>query len=169
MKWRVLAVLSLAELLGMALWFSASAVVGDLSIAWNLSSGEQAWLTMSVQAGFVLGTLVSAVTNLSDVVSARRLFAVSAAVGAMTNASIPLFSTGIESTLALRFATGAALAGVYPPGMKIMASWFREGRGMAMGVLVGALTAGSAAHTSSRLSGRPIGGQSWGSLQDVRF
>jgi MFS family permease len=154
-KWRVLAVLSLAELLGMALWFSASAVVGDLSIAWDLSSGEQAWLTMSVQAGFVLGTLVSAVTNLSDVVSARRLFAVSAAVGAITNASIPLFSTGIESTLALRFATGAALAGVYPPGMKIIASWFREGRGMAMGVLVGALTAGSAAPHLLKIIGTP--------------
>ena len=155
MKWRVLAVLSLAELLGMTLWFSASAVVGDLSAAWGLSSGEQAWLTMSVQAGFVFGTLVSAITNLPDVVSARRLFALSAIVGAITNAAIPLFSTGIGSTLALRFATGAALAGVYPPGMKIMASWFREGRGMAIGVLVGALTAGSAAPHLLKMIGTP--------------
>lgn len=155
MKWRVLAALSLAELLGMALWFSASAVVEDLSASWDLTSGEVAWLTMSVQAGFVFGTLVSAMTNLSDLVSARRLFAVSAILGAVTNAAIPLFATGISSTLILRFATGAALAGVYPPGMKIMASWFREGRGMAIGVLVGALTIGSAAPHLLNVIGTP--------------
>ena len=155
MKWRVLVALSLAELLGIAVWFSASAVVQDLSATWKLTTGEQAWLTMTVQAGFVAGTLLSALTNLPDLVSARKLFAASALVGAATNAAIPLFSAGIESALVLRFLTGVAFAGVYPPGMKIMASWFRENRGMAIGVLVGALSAGSAAPHLLKTIGSP--------------
>src|SRR5207249_7469987 len=35
-------------------------------------------------------------------------------------------------------------AGADPPAMKIMATWFREGRGLAIGILIGALTVGSA-------------------------
>jgi MFS family permease len=136
-----LSLLALAELLGMSPWFSASAVVPALTAAWGLSDGQVSWLTLAVQLGFVAGTLVSAVFNLPDVLSARRLFAVSAVLGAASNASLAL-AQGAASAIALRFATGFFLAGVYPPGMKIMASWFRRRRGMALGVLVGALTLG---------------------------
>lgn len=141
---RALFVLSLAELLGMALWFSASAVVPVLTIEWALDDGDRAWLTMSVQIGFVVGTLLSALTNLSDLLNPRRLFAVCALAGAACNAAIPLWSTDIDGALPWRFLTGLFLAGVYPPGMKIMAGWFRRGRGMAIGMLVGTLTIGSA-------------------------
>lgn len=144
-RWRALALLSAAELLSMSLWFSASAVVPSLRAEWSLSESEAGWLTLSVQLGFVAGTLISAVFNLPDVVSTRRLFAVSAALGAVANAAFALFSEGVASAVALRFLTGMFLAGVYPPGMKIMATWFRRGRGMALGVLVGALTLGKAA------------------------
>jgi MFS family permease len=137
-------VLSLAELLAMALWFSATAVVPALSLEWALTDAGRSWLTMSVQVGFVVGTLISALTNLSDLVNARYLFAVCAVVGAGCNAAIGWFVGGVEAAVALRFCTGVCLAGVYPPGMKIMATWFREGRGMAIGMLVGALTVGSA-------------------------
>jgi MFS family permease len=44
----------------------------------------------------------------------------------------------------LRVLTGITLAGVYPPGMKLMATWCREDRGLGIGLLVGALTLGSA-------------------------
>jgi MFS family permease len=144
-RWRVLVLLSLAELLGMSLWFSASAIVPRLQTEWRLSEASAGWLTLAVQLGFVAGTLVSALLNLPDVLSARRLFAVSAILGAAANASFALFAQGVGAGLALRFMTGFFLAGVYPPGMKIMATWFRRGRGLALGVLVGALTLGKAA------------------------
>ncbi|MEO2003067.1 MAG: MFS transporter, partial [Candidatus Poribacteria bacterium] len=143
-KWRALAFLSVAELLAMSLWFSASAVMPALSREWGLDASGEAWLTMSVQIGFVAGAFLSALATLPDLVNARYLFAVCATLGATCNALIGLTANSLELTLALRFLTGVFLAGVYPPGMKIMASWFRAGRGMAIGVLVGALTVGSA-------------------------
>lgn len=143
-RWRALALLSAAELLGMSLWFSASAVVPALSIEWRLSEATASWLTVAVQLGFVAGTLLSALLNLPDIFSTRRLFALAAFAGALTNAIFGLSAHGPGTALALRFLTGMCLAGVYPPGMKIMATWFRERRGMALGVLVGALTLGKA-------------------------
>ncbi len=132
-----------AQLLALGLWFSASAVAPQLAEAWELSDGQVAWLTMAVQVGFVVGALVSAVLNLSDMWSARKLFFGAALVGAAANLGL-LLVEGPSAALGLRFATGVALAGVYPSGMKVMAGWFAKGRGMALGVLVGALTLGSA-------------------------
>ena len=143
-KWRALVLLSLAELFGMALWFSGSAVVPALSREWNLSSSEVSWLANAVQFGFVAGTLISATLNLSDIITTRHLFAVCALLGALTNAFFGLYVHQPGYAIALRFLTGVCLAGVYPPGMKLMATWFRERRGMALGVLVGALTLGKA-------------------------
>lgn len=128
----------------MGLWFSATAVVPELREAWGVDAAGAAWLTMSVQIGFVAGALLSAVLTLSDVWDPRRLLAGSAVLGAAATVAIAAFADGLALALALRFLTGMALAGVYPPGMKLMAGWFREGRGMAIGVLVGALTVGSA-------------------------
>lgn len=144
LRWRMLVLLSLAELLGMSLWFSGSAVVPALRREWNLGDSAAGWLTIAVQLGFVAGTLVSAIFNLSDILRARDLFAIAALVGAATNATFGLYASGPLSGTILRFLTGMCLAGVYPPGMKLMASWFRSGRGMALGVLVGALTLGKA-------------------------
>ena len=140
---RVLAVLAIAELLAMAPWFSASAVAPTLSRVWQLTPTGTAWLTISVQLGFVLGALVSAVLTLSDLWSARRLVQVSALAAALATFGVASASTPTVG-IALRVATGAALAGVYPPGMKIVAGWFRDGRGWAIGIMVGALTLGSA-------------------------
>src|SRR5512132_557914 len=141
---RALVLLSLAELLGMSLWFSASAVVPALRVEWNLSYSTAGWLTIAVQLGFVFGTLLSAVLNLPDVLRVRYLFAASALAGALTNAAFGAFAHDAQTGIALRFLTGMFLAGVYPPGMKIMATWFQRSRGMALGVLVGALTLGKA-------------------------
>jgi MFS family permease len=141
---RVLAVLATAELLAMAPWFSASAVAPTLTRIWHLSPAGTAWLTISVQLGFVAGALVSAVLTLSDRWSARRLVVGSAALAAAATACVAL-APGPGAGIACRMLTGAALAGVYPPGMKIVAGWFRERRGWAIGILVGALTLGSAA------------------------
>ena len=128
----------------MSLWFSGSAVAPALRAEWGLSESGGAWLTLAVQLGFVIGTLVSALGNLPDVLSARRLFAASALLGAIANAGVAFAARGPASGMALRFATGFFLAGVYPPGMKIMASWFRRGRGLALGILVGGISLGKA-------------------------
>lgn len=143
-RWRVLFLLALSELLCMTLWFSASAVMPAISAEWQLTDASAAWLTLAVQLGFVAGTLLSALFNLPDIINARHLFALSALMAALSNALFGLFAQHAASGITLRFLTGLFLAGVYPPGMKIMATWFRHGRGMALGVLVGALTLGKA-------------------------
>ena len=144
-KTRALALLSLTELLGMSVWFSASAVVPALTAAWGLGASGQAWLTMSVQLGFVAGALGSAVLNLADRVPGRWLFAVSSVCAGAATLLIPASGGSFFPALILRFMTGVFLAGVYPVGMKIMATWTREDRGFGVGLLVGALTLGSAA------------------------
>ena len=143
-RWRQLTLLSLAELLAFSLWFSASAVLPALAREWSLTDAGSAGLTIAVQLGFIAGTLVAAVTNLPDIWPSRRLMAASAILGALANATVALTVDSLGPALALRFVTGLAMAGAYPPAMKIMATWFREGRGLALGILVGALTVGSA-------------------------
>jgi MFS family permease len=143
-RWRQLALLSAAELMALSLWFSASAVLPALTREWRLGDAGRAGLTNSVQLGFIAGTLVSALGNLPDVLSARRLMVASAVLGAVANGAIAFWVDSPGPAFALRFLTGVAMAGCYPPAMKIMATWFREGRGVAIGILVGALTVGSA-------------------------
>ena len=127
----------------MSLWFSASAVTPQLRSIWGLSTAEAGWLTTIVQLGFVCGTAVAALLNLADVIPAGRLFSVSALLGAVANAAI-LSAPGFPAALGLRFLTGFFLAGVYPPAMKMTATWFKAERGFAIGVIVGALTVGKA-------------------------
>jgi len=137
--------LSVVELLGMSVWFSASAVVPALTEAWKLGGSSQSWLTMSVQIGFVIGALGSALSRLADRVPAPRLFAVSCVMAGAATCLIPAVGENLPVVLALRFLTGLMLAGVYPVGMKIMTTWTKEDRGYGVGLLVGALTLGKAA------------------------
>jgi MFS family permease len=127
----------------MSLWFGASAVSVQLAARWSLSQAETGWLTTIVQLGFVIGTAFSAMLNLADVIESRKLFAASAFAGAAVNAAI-IVAPGYGVALALRFLTGFCLAGVYPPAMKMIATWFRGQRGLAIGTIVGALTVGKA-------------------------
>jgi MFS family permease len=144
-RWRALLFLSLAELGALSLWFSAAAVLPALSREWHLGDGGRAGLTIAVQAGFILGTLGSALGNLPDIVSPRILMLWSAVAGAALNGALALWVESLTPALVLRFATGLCMAGAYPPAMKIVATWFQSGRGLAIGILVGALTVGSAA------------------------
>lgn len=144
-KWRTLLLLSLAELLGMAVWFSASAVVPELTETWGLTEGGKAWLTMSVQIGFVVGAFGSALLNLADRLPANRLFAGTSILAGISTALIPILAEGVSTAILLRFFSGMFLAGVYPVGMKLMATWTKKDRGLGIGLLVGALTIGSAA------------------------
>jgi MFS family permease len=143
-RWKAMTFLSLGTLFSMSLWFSASAVVPVLIKDWHISDSTAAWLTLAVQIGFVVGTLISAIFNLPDIINPRRFMAICALLAAISNALLALISNGPASAIVLRFFTGMFLGGVYPPAMKVMASWFRSGRGMAIGVLIGALTLGKA-------------------------
>ncbi len=142
---RALAIISVSQLMALSLWFSATAVSPQLRSLWQLSTTEEAGLTLAIQLGFVVGALVSAVLNLADVVPSRTLFLASSFGGALANLGLlAVDESTVSLALALRFLTGAFLAGVYPAGLKVVSGWFKEGRGMALGVLVGALTVGSA-------------------------
>src|SRR3990172_9526126 len=152
-KWRTILLLSFSVLLSMAVYFSASAVVPALTRLWSLDDSGRSWLTMSVQLGFVIGALLSALTNLSDLLPAPRLMAVSAFLAAISTASIA-FATSFPVAVILRLLTGVFLVGVYPVGMKIIATWTREDRGLGIGLMVGALTIGSASpHLVNALGG----------------
>jgi len=138
-------VIAASQLLALTLWFSASAVAPQLQDVWRLTDGGVAWLTLTVQLGFVAGAFGIAVLNIADVVPTRRLFVLAALVGAVANLGLlAVDASNARLAFVLRGVTGVALAGVYPSGLKIMAGWFDRGRGMALGVLVGALTVGSA-------------------------
>jgi MFS family permease len=141
--WLILALLSLAVLLGMSVWFTASATSTQLRAVWNLTESQAGWLTTTVQLGFVAGTALAAVLNLADVIPSRRYFAVSAILAAAANAAL-LVSPSYAPAIACRFLTGLFLAGVYPPAMKMIATWFLDARGLAIGTVVGALTVGKA-------------------------
>jgi MFS family permease len=145
---RTLALLALAELLGMSVWFSASALAPQLRLAWSLSDAQAGWLSSAVQLGFVAGTATAALLNLADVVPARIYFALAALAAAACNAVLLAAgdapSGGYHLALLSRFGTGFFLAGVYPPAMKMIATWYRDGRGFAIGTIVGALTVGKA-------------------------
>ncbi|MDX1673257.1 MAG: MFS transporter [Longimicrobiales bacterium] len=142
-RWRILALVSGAELLGMSLWFTASAVSPQLAEQWELTASQAGWLTTMVQIGFVAGTAVAAGLNLADILPDRPYFAGSALLGALANLGI-IVVPDYEGAVVLRFFTGFFLAGVYPPAMKMIATWFRSGRGLAIGTIVGALTVGKA-------------------------
>ena len=128
----------------MALWFSASAVVPALVAQYGLTGFAQAALTSGVQAGFVIGCVASALLGLADRIDPRRFIALSAFVGAVANALLLVVDPGGPLTPLLRVVTGACMAGVYPVGMKLASTWAKGDMGLMVGILVGALTLGSA-------------------------
>lgn len=142
-RWAILLLLSFAELLGMSVWFTASAIAPELQIRWELTASQVGWLTTAVQWGFVAGTAGAAILNLADILPARRFFSAAAFLGGLSNALL-LLAPGYGVALLARFFTGFFLAGVYPPAMKMISTWFRSGRGLAIGTVVGALTVGKA-------------------------
>ncbi|MFP4635878.1 MAG: MFS transporter, partial [Nitriliruptoraceae bacterium] len=140
-----MALLSLAGavLLSMSTWFSASSVVPQLTVVWGLGPSSAAWMTIGVQVGFVVGALLSAALSLTDVFAPRRVIAAGALLAATANLALLTVGSPLGAVI-WRGVTGMALAGVYPPAMKAMATWYRAGRGLALGTMVGALTIGSA-------------------------
>ena len=139
----MLAFLSVAIVLSLTVWFSTNAIAPALETEKGFSTSDIAWLTIAIQIGFVIGTMLIAITNVADVINTRKVFAVSALLAAFFNAALVFLPGGFATALVLRTLSGISLGGVYPPGMKIISGWFLSGRGIAIGVMVGALTIGS--------------------------
>src|SRR5918993_3949687 len=158
-RWRTsrrasIAILALCQVGAMALWFSASAVVPALVAEYGLSNFMQAALTSGVQAGFVIGCVASAILGLPDRYDPRRIIAASALVGAIANALLLVVDPASAAVPLLRVVTGIAMAGVYPVGMKLASTWAQGDMGLMVGILVGALTLGSASpHLFSAFGG----------------
>src|SRR5215472_16858735 len=159
---RALFLLSLAELLAMSLWFTGTAVLPQVTAMpmWHSDLALASWLTIAVQIGFSLGAITFALFNLPDIFSPITVFVASALAAAAANAAFAFAVPYPFTALLLRGATGFFLAGVYPVGMKIIAGWFQRGRGLALGIMIGALTVGSAVPHAVN----SVGGIQWRSV-----
>jgi MFS family permease len=143
-KWRVIALICVCQVLVMALWFSTTAIVPSLQRERTLTPFHISLLTSSVQVGFVVGTLISALLGLADRLDLRRFFMGAAGMAAIANLLILIPDPGSLKIPVLRFIVGICMAGVYPVGMKMAASWAERDMGLLVALLVGALTLGSA-------------------------
>ena len=139
----VLALISICLIGALGTWFSATVILPELTGRAQLGESQQVWLTNAVQLGFVLGAVLIAFFNISDSMSLTVLIALSCTLAALANLLLLWTDTPFGS-ITLRLITGAALSGVYPPVVKLIATWFQKGRGIAMGIIIGALTVGSA-------------------------
>ncbi|MDE2604762.1 MAG: MFS transporter [Burkholderiales bacterium] len=163
---RILPVIVLSQFAGTSLWFAVNAVLPDLQRAWSLPPAALATVTTAVQLGFVTGTLVFALLMLADRFRPTRVFLWCALLAALANGAIAALDGQFTLLVVLRFAVGFLLAGIYPVGMKIAASWYREGLGAALGVLIGALVLGTALpHGLRALAGEGAGGSTAAGLQ----
>ena len=153
-RWRSLALIAYCQVAALALWFSATAIVPSLVREYALSTTMQSLFTSAVQAGFVVGTLCSAFLGLADRLDPRRFFAAATLVATLANAAILLVDPTSPAVIALRFVTGICMAGIYPVGMKLASTWAKNDMGLVVGLLVGALTLGSASpHLFNALGG----------------
>src|SRR3954463_421604 len=153
-KWPSLAALCGAQVLALSLWFSATAIVPSLRQSAAIDDFSASLFTSAVQAGFVIGTFISALFGLADRIDPRRMFTISALIACAANALILVVPPTSPLMPLLRFLTGVAMAGIYPVGMKLAATWARGDLGLLVGLLVGALTLGSASpHLFNALGG----------------
>lgn len=142
-RWVTLTWISLAQLFALSLWFSASVIMGELKLFWELTLFTEALLTSSVTIGFIIGAFISSSFSLADRHNARKVFVISALVGSIVNIFL-IFAPTASVGLMIRLLTGITLAGVYPTAVKILSLWFPKQRGFAIGILIAALTLGSA-------------------------
>ncbi|MEX1169462.1 MAG: MFS transporter [Chloroflexota bacterium] len=143
-RWRQLVILTAGILLAEAPWFASGAVAPLLRSEWDASGLDLPLLTVAVQVGFAFGAIAIAMAGAADVLPGPRLFAAGAVLAALANLGFAALATDPMSALPYRFVTGVAIAAVYPVGVKLATGWFRRGRGLAVGVLIGGLTIGSA-------------------------
>ena len=143
-KTRNIGLLALVQVLAMSLWFVSAAILPGMVAEAGLSAGRGAALSSAVQIGFVIGALCLAFSGAADRYDPRVVLGLSALAATIFNLLLLVTPIGGGAQIALRAATGAALAGVYPVGMKIAVGWSTRSRGLLVGFLVGAVSVGSA-------------------------
>jgi MFS family permease len=141
---RILPIIVISQFAGTTLWFASNAIMADLQASWGLGADAIGYTTSMVQFGFITGTLTFSILAIPDRFAPRWVFFTCAMLGALSNFLIYAVAGGLASLLVFRFATGFFLAGIYPVGMKIAASWYERGLGEALGWLVGAVVGGTA-------------------------
>ncbi|MDG5787178.1 MFS transporter [Evansella sp. AB-P1] len=141
-KWIALLWISIAQLFALSLWFSATVIVPELKHVWSLNNNTEAWVTATIPIGFVIGAFVSSYLGIADRYNTRNIFAASAFLGAIFNLML-IFVGSAYLGIFLRILTGLTLAGVYPTAVKLLSQWFPKNRGLAIGILIAALTLGS--------------------------
>ncbi len=139
-----LTILCLSVVASLSVWFAATAAVADLISNGLMTSAQGGLLTSAVQAGFVVGTLASATLGLADRIQPKRLFATGCCIAGAATLLLPFVEPTGWATIGLRAVAGAAMAAVYPVGMKMAATWAKGDLGLLIGVLVGSLSLGSA-------------------------
>ncbi|MGH2417789.1 MAG: MFS transporter, partial [Candidatus Limnocylindria bacterium] len=159
-RWGQAAVLATCVLLALVPWFSAAAVAPSIAAEWRIGALETALLTVAVQLGFALGALALAFIGAVDVVAPRTLVAGGALLAAMANLAFGLLAADLATAVPLRMLSGAGIAAVYPVALKVLAGWFGRDRGLAVGILIGAITLGSALPHLLRAGGT-VAGLDW--------
>lgn len=144
----------MSQFFGLSLWFAPNAVFVQLVSIYNFTDNDLSIISIAIIAGFIFGSLISALFNLPDILKSQHLFFVSSILGGIANGLI-IFVSDFNYIWLLRFLTGAFLAGIYPVGMKLTSSHFKENRGLAIGILLSALTAGSGLPYLFNLFGQP--------------
>lgn len=140
----VIVVITCAQLFATSLWFSANSAAFDLMQYWHIGVSEIGWLTNAVQAGFILGTFITAITGIADRFPASLIFSISAVSGALFNLGFAWFAQGMLDGMIYRFLVGICLAGIYPIGMKLAVQWVPNKKGQVLSILVAMLTLGTA-------------------------
>ena len=149
-----IAIVALAEVAALTLWFSGTTIVPSLLLLYEIPAFHQSLFTSAVHVGFVVGTVMSALGALADRSDPRQLFACASTIAALANLAVLAVDPVGPQAVVLRFVTGVCMAGIYPVGMKIVSSWADGDTGLMMGLLVGALTLGSASpHLVNALGG----------------
>lgn len=159
-RWGQLVILATCVLLALVPWFSASSVAPLIADEWAIGALDTALLTVAVQVGFAIGAVLLAFSGAADVVPAHRLMAGGALLAAGANAAFALVAVDLATAVPLRALSGVGIAAVYPVAMKVLTGWFRDHRGLAVGVLIGAITLGSAMPHGLRAAGA-LAGLDW--------
>ena len=152
-RWRQLALISIGILCAMSPTFASSSVAPLLRAQWGMDPLGVSWLTIAVLVGFSVSAIGLGVIGAPDVIPGPRMFALGAFGAGLANLGFAFLATDLASALPYRFLTGVALAAAYPVAMKLTAGWFRRERGLAIGIMAGALCFG----TSTPLLFRAVG------------
>jgi MFS family permease len=121
---------------------TVAAAVGLVRRDWSQSAAEAGAVYAAFQFGYGAGVLV--LLPLVDRIGARRVMTASAVLAAFAALGVPTFAHDLPTAFAFRFLGGVGLAGVYFPGLRLVAlSASPARRGAWVGTYVGAFYLGS--------------------------